>query len=248
MGLLWSDAAALADHSAELGHVVPDLGADLDEGELSHGSEGATGMKTPPAICVFSSSSDAIDREFFSAAMELGMEIALRNGTLVFGGTNVGLMGAVARATHKHGGRVVGVIPQFMRPKGITYTSADELIVTRDMRERKATMEARADAFLALPGGFGTLEEMIEIITLKQLKQHAKPVVFLNINNFYRPLQRLFEHMITNHFAKEAMREIYHFANDVPAAFQYIDRYEPPKMDEKWTLSNEAGEINAERE
>ena len=205
-------------------------------------------MKASPAICVFSSSSDAIEREFFGAALELGMEIALRNGTLVFGGTNVGLMGAVARATQKHGGHVVGVIPDFMRAKGISFASADELIVTRDMRERKATMESRSDAFLALPGGFGTLEEMIEIITLKQLKQHTKPVVFLDINGFYRPLHRLFEHMINQHFAKEAMRQIYHFANDVPAAFKYIDEYVPPKMDEKWFKAEEIGEISTDRE
>jgi uncharacterized protein (TIGR00730 family) len=205
-------------------------------------------VKSSPSICVFSSSSDAIDREFFGAALELGMEIALRNGTLVFGGTTVGLMGAVARATQKHGGHVIGVIPDFMRSKGISFASADELIVTRDMRERKATMESRSDAFIALPGGFGTLEEMIEIITLKQLRQHAKPIVFLDLNNFYRPLQRLFEHMITQHFAKEAMRQIYHFANDVPAAFKYLDEYVPPKIDEKWFRTNEISEINTDRE
>jgi uncharacterized protein (TIGR00730 family) len=205
-------------------------------------------MKPSPRICVFSSSSDAIDREFFSAALEVGMKIALRNGTLVFGGTNVGLMDAVARATQKHGGRVVGVLPDFMRAKGIAYASANELVVTRDMRERKAAMESRSDAFLALPGGFGTLEEMIEIITLKQLRQHAKPIVFLNINNFYRPLQRLFEHMITQHFAKEAMRQIYHFANDVPAAFKYLDDYVPPKIDEKWFRPAEISEISTDRE
>lgn len=204
-------------------------------------------MRASPAICVFSSSSDAIEKEFFGVALELGMEIALRNGTLVFGGTNVGLMGAVARATQKHGGRVLGVLPDFMRARGIAYTSADELVITKDMRERKATMEARADAFIALPGGFGTLEEMIEIITLKQLRQHAKPVVFLDINNFYRPLQRLFEHMISNHFAKEAMRQTYHFAGDVPAAFRYLDSYEAPKVEEKWTLSGEMGEGSVER-
>lgn len=191
-------------------------------------------MKASPAICVFSSSSDAIDREFFGHALEVGMEIALRNGTLVYGGTNVGLMGAVARATQKHGGRVVGVIPEFMRAKGIVNPEADELIFTSDLRERKAIMEARADAFVALPGGFGTLEEMIEIITLKQLRQHTKPVVFLDINNFYRPLQRLFEHMITHRFAKESVRQAYHFANDVPSAFAYLDAYEAPKMEEKW--------------
>ncbi len=205
-------------------------------------------MKAAPAICVFSSSSDAIDREFFASALEVGMEIALRDGTLVFGGTSIGLMGAVARSTQKHGGKVVGVVPDFMRARGITFASADELIITQDMRERKATMESRSDAFLALPGGFGTLEEMIEIITLKQLKQHVKPVVFLDINSFYRPLHRLFEHMIGNHFAKEAMRQIYHFAADVPSAFRYLDEYEPPSVDDKWTLSAEMGEISTDRE
>jgi cytokinin riboside 5'-monophosphate phosphoribohydrolase len=205
-------------------------------------------MKAAPAICVFSSSSDAIDREFFGHALEVGMEIALRNGTLVYGGTNVGLMGAVAKATQKHGGQVVGVIPEFMRAKGIANASADELIWTKDLRERKALMESRSDAFLALPGGFGTLEEMIEIVTLKQLRQHTKPVVFLDINNFYRPLQRLFEHMISHHFAKETARQIYYFANDVPSAFAYLDAYEAPKMEVKWFRAGEIVEGGAERE
>jgi uncharacterized protein (TIGR00730 family) len=242
---VWGPTAPVADHPAELDYIFPDCFAHRDEGHIP-----STGkpMKASPAICVFSSSSDAIDREFFAHAMEVGMEIALRNGTLVYGGTNVGLMGAVANATQKHGGRVVGVIPEFMRARGIANVSADELIVTKDMRERKALMESRADAFLALPGGFGTLEEMIEIITLKQLKQHGKPVVFLDINNFYRPLQRLFEHMIAHHFAKEAMRQIYHFANDLPSAFSYLDTYEPPKMEDKWFRPGEIGEGGAERE
>jgi cytokinin riboside 5'-monophosphate phosphoribohydrolase len=237
----------LAHHFAECHHVFSYRVFDHDEIQLSSTYE-KTPMKPSPAICVFSSSSDAIDRNFFSAALELGMEIALRNGTLVYGGTNIGLMGAVARATQKHGGHVIGVIPEFLRAKGITFTSADELIVTHDMRERKATMESRSDAFVALPGGFGTLEEMIEIITLKQLRQHVKPVVFLDIDNFYRPLQRLFEHMISNHFAKEAMRQIYHFATDVPRAFHYLDSYEPPKLDDKWFRAEEISEINTDRE
>jgi uncharacterized protein (TIGR00730 family) len=119
------------------------------------------------SICVFSSSSDAIDRSFFQVAAELGAAIARRGDVMVFGGFNVGLMGEAARAVHQQGGRVVGVIPAFIESRGLGYDAADELIVTRDMRERKAAMEVRADAFVALPGGFGTLEEMFEIITLK---------------------------------------------------------------------------------
>ncbi len=139
----------------------------------------------PLNVCVFCSSSDVIEPTYFAAASELGTALASRRDTLIYGGTNVGLMGAVARAVHQHGGRVVGVIPSFIAGRGLAYSPADELIVTRDMRERKARMEERADVFVALPGGFGTLEEMLEIVTLKQLQQHTKAVIFLNVDGFY---------------------------------------------------------------
>jgi cytokinin riboside 5'-monophosphate phosphoribohydrolase len=185
-------------------------------------------------ICVYSSSSDVVDNGFFDLAAQLGAAIALRGDVMVFGGTSVGLMGAAARAVHQHGGTVVGVIPSFIESKGLGYESADELIVTHDMRERKAAMEDRADAFIALPGGFGTLEEMFEIITLKQLQQHAKPIVFLNHAGFYDPLITLFEHMFEHRVAKPASRALYHFAAGVPEAFAYLDAYEPPQLDSKW--------------
>lgn len=118
-------------------------------------------------ICVFSSSSNTIDQAYFSAADELGREIAIRGSTLLFGGGLTGLMGACARAVHSQGGRVVGVIPEALNEKGIVYDGCDELIVASDMRERKAQMDARSNAFIALPGGFGTIEEVMEIITLK---------------------------------------------------------------------------------
>lgn len=200
------------------------------------------------SYCVFSSSSDAVDREFFAAALEVGMEIGMRGGTLVYGGATVGLMGAVARSAQKHGGHVVGVLPEYLQARGLAFVDCEELIITRDLRERKATMEQRSDAFLALPGGYGTLEEMLEIVTLKQLAQHTKPVVFLDINGFYRPLQRLFDHMIRNHFAKESSQAAYHFAKDVSSAFQYLDAYQPPKIEQKWFTPAEVSEINTERE
>lgn len=188
----------------------------------------------PRCICVFSSSSDAVEPAFFDLARELGHAIGLRGDSIVFGGCNVGLMGAVARGTHAGGGRVIGAIPEFIATRGITYAESDEMIVTRDMRERKAAMEARADAFIALPGGFGTLEEMLEIITLKQLQQHAKPVVFLNHAGFYDPLAALFEHMYAHHFAKPSYREMYMFAPDVASALAYLDSYTPPVIESKW--------------
>src|SRR5512146_1060648 len=164
------------------------------------------------SICVFSASSNAVHPAFFAPAEEVGAALAGRGHVLVYGGTNVGLMGAMARAAQQHGGKVIGVIPSFIAKRGWAYEQADELIITNDMRQRKATMEARSDAFLALPGGFGTLEEVLEVITLKQLQQHTKPVIFLNPDGYYDPLTSLFEHMYEKRFAKPAYRSMYQFA------------------------------------
>jgi len=185
-------------------------------------------------ICVFSSSSDAVEPGFFDLAFELGRAIGLLGDSIIFGGCNVGLMGAVARGTHAGGGKVIGVLPEFIASRGITYVECDEMVLTGDMRERKAVMEARADAFIALPGGFGTLEEMLEIITLKQLQRHTKPVVFLNHAGFYDPLAALFEHMYEHHFAKPSYREMYRFAPDIASALGYLDSYSAPVIESKW--------------
>lgn len=179
-------------------------------------------MKT---ICVYSASSDAISQAYVDVAADLGRRIARHGYTLIYGGGARGLMGAVARAIHEEHGTVVGVIPEFMVDWGVAYENSDELIVTRDMRERKATMEDMADAFIALPGGFGTLEEMLEIITLKQLGRHKKPIVFLNDRGFYDCLRDTFEHMYAEHFAKVEYRSLYHFASDVDDAMRYIEAY-----------------------
>jgi uncharacterized protein (TIGR00730 family) len=186
-------------------------------------------------ICVFCSSSDAVDSIFFETATELGAVIGQRNFDLIYGGAQIGLMGALARATHQNGGKVVGVIPEPLRwVKGIAYEAADELVVTRDLRERKAVMEARADAFVSLPGGFGTLEELLEILTLKQLGLHAKPVVLVNTNSFYDPLIQLFEHIYQEHFAKPDYRQLYHVAPDVANVFSYLEAYRPIQLQSKW--------------
>ena len=190
-------------------------------------------------ICVFSSSSDAIEPHFFNAATELGREIARRGDTLVWGGCKVGLMGAVAKAAHQSGGRVVGVIPTFMQRRALAYEAADEMIATETMRERKALMDSRADAFVALPGGFGTLEEMLEIITLKQLQQHAKPVIFLDVDAFWAPLASLFEHILQLKFAKPAYRELFAFIDSVPRVFEYLDSYQAPVIASKWFRTGE---------
>lgn len=187
------------------------------------------------AVCVYSSSSDSIDPKFFESSRELGAAIANNGYALVYGGASVGPMGAIARSVHQHGGRVIGVMPEALHAAGIAYPRCDELIITKDMRERKAVMEAKAGAFIGFPGGFGTLEEIFEILTLKQLRYHEKPMVLLNAHGFYDPLVELFEHIFKERFAKESFRELYQISSDVDAIFRYLETYQPPQLQSKWT-------------
>jgi cytokinin riboside 5'-monophosphate phosphoribohydrolase len=185
-------------------------------------------------ICVFCSSSNNVNSSFFNAATELGELIAMKNWSLVYGGTHIGLMGAIARAVHSKKGKVIGVITTFLNEKGITYDSADELIVTKDMRERKRIMEERGDAFIALPGGFGTIEEILEILTLKQLQLHNKPVVLLNTDDYYKDFLLFFEHMYYEKFARDDFRKLYFIAPDPKSAISYIEHYSPAELQNKW--------------
>jgi cytokinin riboside 5'-monophosphate phosphoribohydrolase len=185
-------------------------------------------------ICVYCASSDAIAKQYFDAARELGKYIGENGYTLIFGGGKIGLMGELARSVHHFGGKVVGVIPGHLNEYGITYEESDELIVTSTMRERKAIMEEKSDVFIGLPGGFGTLEEILEIITLKQIQLHRKPVILLNTENFYRRLIDLFEHIYEEQFAKSMHRQLYFVAGDVPSAVSYIHSYAPSDIPQKW--------------
>lgn len=183
---------------------------------------------------MYSSSSSIVDREYFQAAHDLGTQMAKRNMGLIFGGGVVGLMGETARAVHDSGGEVVGVIPKLLNEKGIVYDYCDELIVTKGLRERKAIMDEKADAFIALPGGFGTLEELLEIITLKQLRYHNKPIVVLNVNGFYDGLIGVFENIIQLNFAKKNSLDLYYVAQDPKDALFYIENYVPKEWSTKW--------------
>lgn len=176
-------------------------------------------------LCVYCSSSDMVDPQYFAVAEELGARIAARGDTLIYGGASVGLMGAIARCVHAGGGRVVGVIPQALVDREVAYHHADELLVTPNMRERKAMMEARSDAFLTLPGGLGTLEEITEIMVSKHLRLLDKPLVLLDTNGFYQPLLALFDHMRAAHFIRTPFDQLFHLAPDLDAAFAYIDAY-----------------------
>ncbi len=186
------------------------------------------------AICVYCSSSDAVAHEYFRAAAGLGRLIGARGMELVYGGANVGLMGTLARAVKEHGGRVTGVIPRAFAARGLTFGEADEIVLTNTLGERKAVMEERAGAFAVLPGGFGTLEETLEAITLKQLGSHDRPLVFINTNGFYDRLIDLFEQMYALDFAKAENRALYHLAADPEGAMAYIDEYNPAVLPGKW--------------
>ncbi len=176
-------------------------------------------------IAVYSSSSDQIPQQYFAAARELGRLMAQRRHGLVFGGGNVGLMNAMAQELQTGGGRVVGVIPKELKDQDLALDGCTEMIVTDGMRDRKATMEARADGFIALPGGFGTLEELLEIITLKQLRYHAKPIVILNVAGYFDPLLEQFARMFKERFAKRKFAELYFVTADPAAALDYLERF-----------------------
>ncbi len=144
-------------------------------------------------ICVFCSSSNALDTFYFEEAYELGKRIAENGHRLVYGGANVGLMHHVADTVLKFKGTALGIIPQKIFDRNLGANYIDELVITNTMDERKAIMRDRSDAFIALPGGFGTLEEILEVLTLKQLDYHRKPIVFVNTHGFYNDLFAQFE-------------------------------------------------------
>ncbi|MCF8370076.1 MAG: TIGR00730 family Rossman fold protein [Bacteroidales bacterium] len=185
-------------------------------------------------ICVFCSSSNALAPHYFEEARKLGDLMIQHKHDLVYGGSNVGLMNELANTIRSQGGKVTGVIPELIRNKGLGHANIDDLIVTPDMAERKKKMANLSDAFIALPGGFGTLEEILEIITLKQLQVHNKGVVFLNTNGFYDKLMEFFEVFYKNHFAKTDYRDYYFVANTCEEAIAYIENYQAPDFKDKW--------------
>lgn len=160
--------------------------------------------------------------------------MAINNYQLVYGGGMVGLMGEVARSVKKHGGSTLGVVPTALNIDKVVNDIDDELIITDGMRERKAIMDERADAFIGLPGGFGTFEEMFEVLTLKQLGYHNKPILFLNVRGYYDKLLEMFEHIYSENFAKSQYRSLYHICDSVSDAISYLSSYQPPDLPDKW--------------
>jgi len=179
------------------------------------------------AVTVFCGSSDAVAARYFAAADELGGKLAKRGWRLVYGGGAVGLMGALARAVLGQGGQVTGVIPKALLDLGVGEADVSELIVTEGMRDRKAVMDARGDAFVALPGGLGTLEEILEVMTLKQLGYHRKPVAVLDLDGYFEPLWTQFQRGVDHGFIRPEYLDLWYPAPDIDALLRYLESYAP---------------------
>lgn len=185
-------------------------------------------------ICVFSSSSNAISDIYFKDAEKLGKLIGEGGHTLINGGANVGLMETITVAARNAGAETIGIIPERLNGFSLASNNAHKIIITKDMQERKAKMREISDAFVALPGGFGTLEEILEVMTLRQLSYHKKPIVILNTNNFYKYLLKQFEVAYSEMFAKKIYRDLFFIAEKAEEVINYFNNYIPVELDRKW--------------
>ncbi|KAF3887342.1 MULTISPECIES: LOG family protein [Nostocales] len=188
-------------------------------------------------ICVFCASSMGAQPAYKQAAQQLGELLAKRQLSLVYGGAKVGLMGAIADATLAAGGEVIGVIPDFMVAKEIAHDGITQLHIVNSMHERKTMMSQIADAFVALPGGMGTLEEFSEILTWAQLGLHKKPCGVLNINGYYDSLLAFFDKAVTEELLRSVHRSLVLEASDPEKLLDLLANYQPQNVD-KWIEKN----------
>jgi uncharacterized protein (TIGR00730 family) len=184
-------------------------------------------------ICVFCGSSAGSRAEYRAAAGEFGAELVRRNIGLVYGGSNVGLMGVVADAVLGAGGEAIGVIPEHLISREVGHTALTKLHVVRSMHERKALMADLADAFVALPGGFGTLDEFCEVVTWTQLGLHLKPCGILNVLGYYCSLLQMFDHAMREQFLKPENRQLVLSRDSTPELLDALKDWRPSPM-EKW--------------
>ena len=173
------------------------------------------------SVCLFCGSSDAVRPEYLTAARTFGEQTARAGWRLVYGGGGVGLMGASARAAHAAGGRVLGVMPGFLRSRERLFDEVETLVVA-SMHERKTIMYDQSDAFVVAPGGVGTLEEVIEVLSWKRLDLHAKPVIFLNMNGFWDTLLAVLEHSIGEGMTPASFRQAWVVCNTVAEAIEAV--------------------------
>lgn len=188
-------------------------------------------------VCVFCASSEDLAEEYYKLASDCGKIIGENSLTLVHGGGIIGLMGRISDSALKYGSHVIGVVPELLNKKGIVSDNQHELIVTADMKDRKEWMRNNSDAFIALPGGFGTLEELLEVITLKQLKYHSKPIVVINTNGFFDAILQQFEKFYSEGFANPNYSKLFYVCKSANEAIDYVLNYKHKNIYDKYLKS-----------
>lgn len=178
-------------------------------------------------ICVFGSSSETIDKVYLDSAQDLGKAIVQKGHTMVFGAGKYGVMGAAARGASSAGGNIIGVTPEFFIEMEVLYEDCTELIYTDTMRERKGVMEDKSDAFIICAGGIGTFEEFFEVLTLKQLRRHTKPIIVYNVNGYYDSMLAMLENAVSENFMSNECNRLYTVANSEDDVFEQLESYVP---------------------
>lgn len=182
-------------------------------------------------ICVYGASSDSIDKIYRESAYSLAVTMSKRGHALVYGGGANGVMGATARGMHDNGGTIIGIAPTFFTVDGVLYDKCTEFIYTETMRERKKILEERSDAFIVAPGGLGTFDEFFEILTLKQLERHNKPIVLYNVNGYYDDMLNMLEKTAESNFMKAKSLELFKCFDNEIEMLEYIENYDESPMD-----------------
>ena len=193
-------------------------------------------MRKLDSICVFCGSSEGNDTAIIEAASALGKTLAEREITLVYGAAKVGIMGLMAKASLDAHGKVIGIIPEFLKLKEVIHLGLTEIITTQNMHDRKMIMQEKSDGFIALPGGMGTFEELFEILTWLQLGLHSKPIGLLNVNHFYDDLIAMLEKMVTKGFLKMDNLELLLVDDDIDSLLQKMEKFKDPQQP-KWLNS-----------
>ncbi len=182
-------------------------------------------MNNIKRVCVFASSCNFLDSSYYDAASEFGDLLGKAGFDMVYGGSSLGLMWACAEKVKQNGAQIIGVMPEKLHNMGVYTDECVDLFVTPCMRSRKAKMDELSDAVVALPGGFGTLEELSEMVVQKQLGYNNKPIVLLNTNGFYNKLNDFFEEIVAQNFAREESKRLYYIASTPSEAVEYLKNY-----------------------
>mgnify|MGYP004461752927 CR=1 FL=1 len=184
-------------------------------------------------ICVYGAASNIIHDKYISVGEELGKKIAKRGHSLVFGAGSSGMMGAAARGVYSCGGKITGILPDFLNVDGVQFKHCDKVIRTESMRERKRLLFEKSDGFIITPGGIGTLDEFFEILTLRQLGRHNKPIAFLNVAGYYDDLLKMLWHMVDENFMFDESMKLFEIFNTSDAALDYLESYHGETIDVK---------------